>query len=439
MTRIVRPDADLFEPRIADWLEDDPQRAPGQVLDTVLAAFPSIPQRRTPGAPWRSRQMNRYAALAAGIAAVAVVAVGGAFVLSSGPAPGIGSSSPSPSAAPSSAPSPSPSPSPEAILDHSDVAGRMLVQHLGNALDGSEASATDGNYDRRRFYLMDPDGSNITELLPGQPASGKNFADVSPDLTKVVFQDASDAPKVYEVGLDGSGFRVLTDGDRIEGDPAYSPDGTRIVFNRADGETVTLGIRDLASGEVTMLPTTAGSRPDGSQGDQPEHPSWSPDGSSIVYARMHYTGDGQLQWSQLTIVDVATGELTELPVPRELRAGEPRFSPDGSLILFASDSAETSLGRDYGNVYTIRSDGSDLRNLTTELPTLDGNGQARGAEGGTGASWTPDGQYIVYMYDEIRMMRPDGSDDAVWNRSGPDMSTGDTGFGYTTYWIPEAP
>ena len=35
-----------FDPRIADWLEADPDRAPREVLDTVLAALPSIPQRR---------------------------------------------------------------------------------------------------------------------------------------------------------------------------------------------------------------------------------------------------------------------------------------------------------------------------------------------------------------------------------------------------------
>jgi hypothetical protein len=41
----------IFDDRIADWLEDDPTVAPTQVLDTVLAALPSIPQRRA-SAPW---------------------------------------------------------------------------------------------------------------------------------------------------------------------------------------------------------------------------------------------------------------------------------------------------------------------------------------------------------------------------------------------------
>lgn len=39
----------LFDDRIAEWLEDDPTIAPGLVLETVLAAVPSISQRRARG------------------------------------------------------------------------------------------------------------------------------------------------------------------------------------------------------------------------------------------------------------------------------------------------------------------------------------------------------------------------------------------------------
>ena len=38
-----------FDQRIADWLEDDPNLAPLQAIETVLAAYPSIPQRRPMG------------------------------------------------------------------------------------------------------------------------------------------------------------------------------------------------------------------------------------------------------------------------------------------------------------------------------------------------------------------------------------------------------
>ena len=39
-----------FDPRIADWLEGDPDRAPEQVLETVLAALPFDPTAARPRA-----------------------------------------------------------------------------------------------------------------------------------------------------------------------------------------------------------------------------------------------------------------------------------------------------------------------------------------------------------------------------------------------------
>ena len=46
-------DETTFDPRIADWLEDDPNDAPDQALEIVLAAFPSIKQRHASRLPRR--------------------------------------------------------------------------------------------------------------------------------------------------------------------------------------------------------------------------------------------------------------------------------------------------------------------------------------------------------------------------------------------------
>jgi Tol biopolymer transport system component len=376
--------------------------------------------------------MSRFALIGAAAATIVVVGLGGVMLASRPSGRDVGT-------APTLSPAPSPSPTlvatPSPRADYADVPGRLLVQHLGNALDGSEADPADGHYDRRRLYFMNPDGSGIAELLPGQPASGKNHADVSPDRTRVVFQDtpAEGASTIYEANLDGSGFRqVSTDCDCAEGQPAYSPDGRKIAFTRWTGDTGQIGVRDLASGEVTMYSETEGRWPAGAAGYSPEHASWSPDGALIVYALIRRDGEGRLVSSQLLQLDVTTREVTDLGVPEALGSGEPRYSPDGSLILFASRSAETTLGEASGDVYTVRPDGSGLRRLT-------GNGDGGACDNGTGASWTPDGRYIVYMCDRILLMEPDGSNKAMWSSTGPDLSTTESGYGYTTYWIPPAP
>ena len=99
-----------FEPRVADWLEADPDSAPAAVLGTVLAALPSIPQRRATRVPWRFPPMSSFAKVA--IAVIAVFAVGTLGVIALRPA-GIGTvgSAPSPTPTPTLAPTPTPAPS----------------------------------------------------------------------------------------------------------------------------------------------------------------------------------------------------------------------------------------------------------------------------------------------------------------------------------------
>jgi hypothetical protein len=70
-----------FDPRIADWLEDDPDHAPDAVLETVLAALPSISQRRTVRVPWRYPTMNRLVPVGSAFAVIAVVAIAGVLLL----------------------------------------------------------------------------------------------------------------------------------------------------------------------------------------------------------------------------------------------------------------------------------------------------------------------------------------------------------------------
>jgi hypothetical protein len=112
---MTRSDEPLFEPRIADWLEDDPNTAPDQALDIVLAAFPSIKQRRAGRVPWRVPGMTTPLRLGLTAAAVGALAIGSLLVVNRGPSGPGGPGGPTPSTTPAS-PSPSPSTS---LLDPS--------------------------------------------------------------------------------------------------------------------------------------------------------------------------------------------------------------------------------------------------------------------------------------------------------------------------------
>jgi hypothetical protein len=85
-----------FEPRIADWLESDPDHAPAPVLSTVLAAFPSVPQRRASRVPRRLQNMNRFALFGVAAAIIVAAGLGGLAMTSRSPSPGTSGPSPSP-------------------------------------------------------------------------------------------------------------------------------------------------------------------------------------------------------------------------------------------------------------------------------------------------------------------------------------------------------
>jgi hypothetical protein len=77
-----------FDPRIADWLEDDPDTAPPDLLRTVEGALSSIPQRRSLWTPWRSAPMNRVVLVAATAILVGVLGLGALAAGSRQPTPG---------------------------------------------------------------------------------------------------------------------------------------------------------------------------------------------------------------------------------------------------------------------------------------------------------------------------------------------------------------
>jgi len=105
MTRFDDP---LFDPRLADWLEEDPTMAPDQALDVVLASLPSIKQRRAVRVPWRNRDMSSTLRLGLAAAVVVAATLGGLYFLSSRTGPSVAApetSPPAQSAPPSAAPS----------------------------------------------------------------------------------------------------------------------------------------------------------------------------------------------------------------------------------------------------------------------------------------------------------------------------------------------
>lgn len=159
--------------------------------------------------------------------------------------------------------------------------------------------------------------------------------------------------------------------------PSWSPDGTRIVFasHRTDP--------DPNDGVEIMDVFTM--RADGSDLRQitdsvgySGSPSWSPDGRWIVYAADR--GDFARSEGIYLIRSDGSGKPRRVTSATVGSDGQelPRFSPDGRLIVF-----DEGRGGQLA-LFTVRPDGTRLRQLTPwELNASD-------------ADWSPDGRRLVF-------------------------------------------
>ncbi|GAA2778143.1 serine hydrolase [Crossiella cryophila] len=185
--------------------------------------------------------------------------------------------------------------------------------------------------------------------LPEQPA-------VSPDGTRVVYvlrtTDRAadhDVRTLWTVPVAGGEPRQLTRGT-ADRSPAWSPDGSRIAFLRAQDGPAQLWLLPADGGEaeqVTTLPLGAGA------------PVWRPDGGALAFTaavdlaadgteagtapvvtdRLGYKADGtgllRTFRGHLHVLDLATREVRRLTAG-DWHAGNPAWSPDGTRLAFAA-------------------------------------------------------------------------------------------------------
>ncbi|MCL4238240.1 MAG: PD40 domain-containing protein [Anaerolineae bacterium] len=159
-----------------------------------------------------------------------------------------------------------------------------------------------------------PDGQWIAFTAQGLGAA-------TTDLFRVAVVDRQGDPAQLE---------RLTQDDAGESWPAYSPDGTRLVYVAdlsliAPGGATDLRILDLATRQVVTLTTNGASLTEAA-------PDWSPDGETIVF---HAVAAGSKTADIYRIP--AAGGAPEPLITSDADDIQPRFSPDGRFIVFSSD------------------------------------------------------------------------------------------------------
>ncbi|MFP5363732.1 MAG: hypothetical protein ACLGI5_13495 [Thermoleophilia bacterium] len=249
-------------------------------------------------------------------------------------------------------------------------------------------SSRDGN---REIYSMDPDGQNQTNLTNDPGADYAAEASAS-GATLVFAGQRSSGAGIHLMNADGSQARRITDTPGIGiGDPTYSPDGGRLAvvlgtsdaygFAAMNGDGSGLIPRMTARGVVPagyhdpayaprgggflishtvktysrILAVDDGGSIEWNYVGEGEHPSFSPDGSKVVFTRS--SGGGSLG---LGVTDGDGSNPVALTVSRPGGYDfEPSYSPDGTKIVFSRVQGSAT------DLYSMNSDGTAITRLTS--------------------------------------------------------------------------
>jgi acylaminoacyl-peptidase len=232
---------------------------------------------------------------------------------------------------------------------------------------------------------------------------------ISPDGKKIVyvrgFADTMTDKRyanLWIINADGSDHRPLTSGNRTDGSPRWSPDGTRLAYlSDADGK-MQIHVRWMDSGQTARITNLE---------EGPDAIGWSPDGKMLSFSSL-VRGKGP------HIADLP-------PAPPGAKWAEPATAYDRLVYRF---NGAGYLKPGFMQVFVVSAEGGAPRQVTN------GNFPNGGNEWSpTRPVWSPDGKFLIvsanrhpesdheYLDTEIyEFSVSDGAVRALTNRKGPD-------------------
>lgn len=252
------------------------------------------------------------------------------------------------------------------------IAASILIisfRYFGNWYPGRQfilITSDQYKWPEKSIFAISPNDSRMKRIAEGfDPAC-------SPDGRRIAFVNSEDANRssshdythVFVMNSDGSNTRQVTSGTGYVGQPSWSPDGRRIVF-----ETDTIEILDLDTLDIT--------RPFVESNLTVSDPAWMPTGDRIIFSMYNVEDDS----IGLYISDTEGNSIEQLT---EGDDEKPSPSSDGQAVAYIHHE----MIRETEEIVVLRI--LDVHKKTwhdIEFPpdvTFD-----------SGPKWSPDGQQII--------------------------------------------
>ena len=267
-------------------------------------------------------------------------------------------------------------------------------------------------YGTRDIYVVNPDGSQMTQVTHTEGEAYARSPEWSPDGTKIAFKSDSDGTgDLYVINADGSQLTQVThtEGEDVVWSWQWSPDGTKIAFESDSDGTADVYVVNADGSKMTQVTRTEGN-------DKVWSWQWSPDGTKIAF-KSDSDGTGDIY-----VVNPDGSQLTQVThTEGDDEVWYWQWSPDGTKIAFGSYSDGTA------DVYVVNADGSKM----TQVTHTEGHADA------WFPAWSPDGTKIAFNSDT------NGTTDIyVTNTDGSKMTqiTHDVGFQWNNvvWWSPDS-
>ncbi len=298
------------------------------------------------------------------------------------------------------------------------------------------------------IWTMNPDGSNPTRLTDEKSRTDRlaSFVHIhddmpawSPDGTKIVFVSNRDSTSsIYTMNADGTNLRLLTDKLPNSFGPAWSPDGKKISFVVS---RFPFGLEKATSDVYVINSDGSGLTKLISDSGEDRDVTWSPDGTQIAFASNRDPDERWRIWvmnsdgsNQRRLTDIHDSSN-----PIFYSDMTPSWSPDGAKILFTGardfNGTRNCFVINCSEIFVMNADGSNDHPITND-PN----------RGGIYSSpkWSPDGTKIVTSLAlgtiadvrnsidrgrAIIVMNADGSNQInISNRGKYDFNSGEYAF-----------